>query len=179
MFEVSSNFIWHIICTIVDKTRIDYHAMKLYQSVTHNRHLIVQSGYTLIELMIVIAIIVILAAIATVSYQVQLRQSQVMIVYQDLHHFILPYQILINEGSKTIDFSANGLNMPKQTKYCQFTVKAPIVGSDTTEAVICNIQNLPYLQNQSLSLTFTANGNWECKASSAIPASYLPQACRP
>lgn len=168
-------FDWHIPCTITAILPTGDAAMKYSQ----NRSSTIQSGFTLIELMIAIAVIGILAAIATVSYQVQLRQSQVMIVYQDLNHFILPYQILINEESKTTDFSANGLNMPKQTKNCQFRIRAPIAGSDTTEAVICNIQNLPYLQNQSLSLTFTANGNWECKASSGISASYLPQACRP
>lgn len=137
-----------------------------------------QFGFTLIEIMIVIAITGILAAIATASYQVQVRQTQLMTIYQDLNHFRLPYQTLLAGGAGVVAFSIGGLNMPTSTKYCQFTVKAPIAGSDTTEAVICNIRNLPYLTNQSLSLTFTANGNWECKASSGISASYLPQACR-
>lgn len=138
-----------------------------------------QSGFTLIEIMMVIAIVGILAAIATVSYQVHIRQAHLMSVYQDLNHFILPYQILIEEETKTTDFSANGLNIPKQNQYCQFTVNPPNLGSDTVDAVVCNIQNLPYLQNQSLSLTFTKTGSWECKASSGISVSYLPQACRP
>lgn len=160
----------------------DYNVMKSCPPAIKNCHLncklSTQSGFTLIEIMMVVAIIGILAAIATVSYQVQLRQAQIMIIYQDLNHFRLPYQILINEESKTTDFSANGLNMPKQTNHCQFTVKAPNLGGDTADAVVCNIQNLPYLQNQSLSLTLTASGRWKCKASSGISASYLPQACR-
>lgn len=138
-----------------------------------------QSGFTLIEMMIVIAIIGILAAIATVSYQVQIRQTHLTIVYQDLNRFRMPYQILASEGTGMTDFSINGLNMPKQTQYCQFTVNSPNLGSDTADAIVCNIQNLPYLTNQSLSLTLTANGNWQCKASSGISVSYLPQACRP
>lgn len=146
---------------------------------SQNRSSTIQTGFTLIELMIAIAVIGILAAIATVSYQVHIRQAHLMSVYQDLNHFILPYQILIEEETKTMDFSANGLNMPTSTHYCQFTLKAPNLGGDTADAVVCNIQNLPYLQNQSLSLTFKANGNLECKASSGISASYLPQACRP
>lgn len=137
-----------------------------------------QSGFTLIEIMIVIAIVGILAAIATVSYQTQVRQAHLMTAYHEINLFRLPYQTLINEGAGVTDFSANGLNMPSSTKFCQFTVKAPIVGSDTADAVVCNIQNLSYLQNQSLSLTFTKTGGWECKASSGISASYLPQACR-
>lgn len=138
-----------------------------------------QSGFTLIEMMIVIAIVGILAAIATVSYQTQVRQAHLMTAYHELNSFRLPYQTLINEGAGVTDFSPSGLNIPEKTKYCQFTVKAPIVGSNTADAAVCYIQNLPYLQNQSLSLTFTASGSWQCKASSGISASYLPQACRP
>lgn len=150
-------------------------AMKLSQKCSfHN-----QSGFTLIEILIVIAIVGILAAIATVSYQVHIRQAHLMSVYQDLNHFILPYQILIEEETKSTDFSANGLNMPTSTHYCQFTVKASNVGSNTANAVVCNIQNLPNLQGESLSLTLTASGSWRCKASSGISASYLPPACRP
>lgn len=138
-----------------------------------------QSGFTLIEVMIVIAIVGILAAIALLSYQTQVRQAHLMTAYHELNSFRLPYQTLMNEGARVTDFGTDGLNMPTSTKYCQFTVKTPISASDTTDAVVCNIQNLPYLQNQLLSLTFTANGSWECKASSGISASYLPQACRP
>ncbi len=144
-----------------------------------NCQLNTQHGFTLVEITIVIAIIGILAAIATVSYQVQVRQTQMMTIYQDLNHFRLPYQTLLAGGAGVTAFSLDGLNMPAQTKYCQFTVKAPISVRDTADAVVCNIQNLPYLQNQSLSLTFNANGSWECKASSGISVSYLPQACRP
>ena len=149
--------------------------MKPFQNCKLNN----QYGFTLIEIMIVIAIIGILAAIATASYQVQVRQTQLMTIYQELNHFRLPYQTLLAGGAGVTAFSLNGLNMPTSTEYCQFTVKAPNAGSDTADAVVCNIQNLPYLQNQSLSLTFTENGNWKCKASSGILVSYLPQACRP
>lgn len=138
-----------------------------------------QSGFTLIEMMIVIAIVGILAAIATVSYQTQVRQAHLMTAYHEINLFRLPYQTLINEGAGVTDYSPSGLNIPEKTQYCQFTVKAPNVGRDTADAVVCNIQNLAYLQNQSLSLTFIKNGSWECRASSGISASYLPQACRP
>jgi len=128
--------------------------------------------------MLAIAIIGIVAAIATVSYQVQVRQTQMMTIYQEINHFRLPYQILIDNGTGVTDFSPSGLNMPAQTKYCQFTVAAPIAGSTTTNAIICTIQNLPYLQGQSLSLDRTADGSWQCRPSAGIPKSSLPQACQ-
>lgn len=143
-----------------------------------NRHVVSQSGFTLIEVMIVIAIVGILAAIATVSYHTQIRKSQLMTVYQELNYFRQPYQILISEGAGVTDFSPNGLNLPEQTKYCQFEVNEPNVNGITTDAVKCTIQNLSYLQGQSLSLDRAADGSWECRPSMVIPKSYLPEACQ-
>ncbi len=137
-----------------------------------------QSGFTLIEIMMAIAIVGILATIATVSYQVQIRQAHLISIYQDLNHLRLPYQILVEEETKTTDFSANGLNMPSSTKYCQFTVTAPLAGSTTANTIICRIQNLPYLQAQTLSLDYLADGGWQCQASAGIKDAYLPQACQ-
>lgn len=137
-----------------------------------------QSGFTLIELMIVITIIGILAALAGMSYQAQVRQTQLATLYQEINHFRLPYQILINEGAGVTDFSSTGLNIPKQTKYCKFTVTAPAKNGVTTDAVICTIQNLPYAQGETISLDRAADGSWQCRASVGIAKSYLPQACQ-
>ena len=143
-----------------------------------NCQLNTQHGFTLVEIMIVIAIIGILAAIATVSYQVQVRQTQMMTIYQDLNHFRLPYQTLLAGGAGVTAFSLDGLNMPAQTQYCQFIVTAPLAGSTTANAIICRIHNLPYLQAQTLSLDYLADGTWQCQASAGIKDAYLPQDCQ-
>ena len=143
-----------------------------------NRHPVTQSGFTLIELMVVIAIVGILAAIATISYHTQIRQSHLTTIYQELNHFRQPYQILISEGAGVTDFSPNGLNLPEQTKYCQFEVTEPNVNGITADAVKCTIQNLSYIQGQSLSLERAADGSWQCRSSMGIPKSYLPKACQ-
>lgn len=136
-----------------------------------------QSGFTLIELMIVIAIIGILAVIATVSYQTQIRKTQLMTIYQEINQFRMPYQILINEGEGVTDFSPNGLNIPEQTQYCQFEVTEPNVNGITADAVTCTIQNLSYMQGQSLILDRAVDGSWQCRPSAGIPKAYLPKAC--
>lgn len=155
--------------------------MKPCPSAVQNCHLkcnlSTQSGFTLIEVMIVVAIIGILSAIATVSYQTQVRKTQVMTIYKEINHFRLPYQTLVNEGAGVTGFSASGLNMPDQTKYCQFSVIAPIADSATSKSITCSIQNLSYLQGQTLSLYYLADGKWQCRASAGIKVSYLPQAC--
>lgn len=137
-----------------------------------------QLGYTLIELMITIAIIGVLAAIAMVSYQTQIRQTQILTLYQEMNDFRLPYQILLGEGAGVTDFSPRGLDMPSQTKYCQFSVTEPAVSGITNDAIKCTIQNLPYVQGMTISLDRGANGTWQCRASSDIPHRYLPRACQ-
>lgn len=137
-----------------------------------------QSAFTLIEMMIVILIVGVLAAIATANYQIHVRKAQVMTIYQTLNDFRMPYQILLNEGAGVTGFSPNGLNMPAETKYCQFSVMPPSVTTVTSNTVLCRIQNLSYLENQSISLDRAADGSWRCRASTGIPKNYLPQACQ-
>lgn len=137
-----------------------------------------QSGFTLIELMIVIAIIGILTAIATLSYQNQVRKAHLVTVYQTLSQFQVRYQTLMDEGGSITNFSPSGLNMPSQTKYCQFSVNAPNIGALTPNAIVCQVQNLNYLTNQTLSLNINADSSWSCQASSGIARKYLPQACQ-
>lgn len=110
--------------------------MEPYSKLPHKN----QSGFTLIVIITVIAIIWILAAIVTASYQNYIRQTQVMSIYQEINHFRMPYQILIDERAGVTDFSPNGLNMPAQTQYCQFSVTPPNANAATPNAVQCQIK---------------------------------------
>ena len=143
-----------------------------------NRHFATQSGFTLIEIMIAVAIVGILVSIAIGSYQIQIRKTYMASVYQELNHFRLPYQVMIDEGAGVTEFSPNGLNIPAQTEYCWFSVTPPNLNGMTPNAVNCKIKNINYLQNQYLSLDRAADGSWQCKASVGIPKAYLPQACQ-
>lgn len=143
-----------------------------------NRYTTTQGGFTLIELMIVTAVIGILASIATVGYQTQVRKTQLVTIYQELNYFRMPYQIMMDDGAGVTAFSPNGLNIPAQTEYCQFSVTPPDVNGAALRAVNCKIKNLNYLQNQHISLDRAADGSWQCKASSGIIKAYLPKACR-
>ena len=137
-----------------------------------------QSGFTLIEILIVVAIIGVLSVVAIGSYQVQIRQTHFTTIYQEMNHFRMPYQILVDEGAGVTEFSPNGLNMPAQTEYCQFSVTAPAKNGITANAVTCTIQDLAYAQGETISIDRAADGTWQCRASAGVKVSYLPQACR-
>ncbi len=145
---------------------------------TQNRYLVFQNGFTIIELIIVVAIIGILVSIGIISYQPQIRQTQIMTIYQEINLFRLPYQTLLNEGAGVTSFSPDGLNIPPTSEYCEFSITAPNMNDITINAVVCEIQGLSYLQDQSVSLDRTADGSWQCRPSAGIPKSYLPQACQ-
>lgn len=137
-----------------------------------------QSGFTLIEILIAVAIIGILSVVALSSYQIQIRKTHFTTIYQEMNHFRMPYQILVNEGAGVTEFSPSGLNMPAQTEYCQFTVTAPAGSGVTTDAVTCTIQNLAYIQGETLSLDRAADGSWQCRASVGISKNYLMKHCQ-
>ncbi|WP_307833132.1 pilin [Psychrobacter submarinus] len=133
-----------------------------------------QIGFTLIELMIAISIVGILASVAIANYQTNIRKTQVTIIYQEINRYRMPYQIMINEGAGPTGFSPNVLNLNGKTKNCQYSVLAPNTNATTLDAVKCQIQNLNYLTNQTISLDLAADGTWHCRVSSGIPVAYLP-----
>lgn len=148
------------------------------ESSNTNRVSLSQSGFTLIEMMVIVAIISILAAISMASYQTHVRKTQVMTIYQEINSFRTPYQMLMNEGSGVTDFSPAGLNLAGSSKYCEFGVTEPSPAGVTLEAVCCDIHGLSYLQDQYISLDYDSKGSWQCRASADVLTVYLPSACQ-
>lgn len=157
---------------------------------TQNRHLLPKNGFTLIELMIVVAIIGVLAAIAIPQYQIYMGKTQATRVINELGQLRLSVEECLQTGKTVIGVDTDecdpratasnlivgssqvGVVLPSNMGVAQMT--SPLTLTTSITATV-STQVTPTIAGKKIEWIRTSNGSWSC--SSNIEAVYLPNSC--
>ncbi|MEG2803773.1 pilin [Stenotrophomonas sp.] len=134
-----------------------------------------QQGFTLIELMIVVAIIAILAAIALPAYQNYVAKSQVTAGLADIRGGVTAFEEGIQSGTKTGAATVADLGLASSTPRCDI-VPTGNWEAATGQKITCTLKGNPKVANQTIELERNGSGAWNCKAQSTLD-DYKPAGC--
>jgi type IV pilus assembly protein PilA len=136
----------------------------------------IDAGFTLIELMIVVAIIAVLAAIAIPQYQTYVARSQAVAGLDEISPGRTAYETLVNQGT-TDSVSYNNidnLGLVMESDRCSITVAAPVAGEGS---ITCMLKGGPAVKGKQILLNRSTDGSWSC--STTLDSKFAPVSCKP
>lgn len=158
---------------------------------TKKCHFVNESGFTLIELMIVVAIIGVLAAIAIPQYQIYISKTQATRIINELGQLRMTVEECLQTGRSVIGLettecdpraSASDLiiggsqvGLPLASNMGVAQITNPLTSDSTITATVSN-RVTPNLKGKKVEWTRSSSGSWSCISN--IESVYLPSSCK-
>ncbi|RLL48647.1 pilin [Acinetobacter cumulans] len=137
-------------------------------------------GFTLLELVIVVAVISILAALSVYNYQNYIVKAQVNSILAELKGGKLQYELILNSASVfgVRSFTVENVFLNKKSNFCLYKVYEPIDGV-SAPAFECKIlgKASSALSDRVIYFDRDLNGNWKCRYSLDFIPKFKQEAC--
>lgn len=130
-----------------------------------------QQGFTLIELMIVVAIIAILAAIALPMYQDYVAKSQATAGLAEITPGKTQAEVLLNEGKNYA--VATDIGLTATTERC--AISGTGTSSTGIATIACALKGNAKVATSTVTLSRNADGVWSC--ATTLDVKYRPAGC--